>query len=232
MVMSVGDGYVAPVACLVTGILVGPQGIGIEDIALDVVCDLLELAIDEVGILDVLEDGPLIVEDEIDVSDMAELLDDSDAQVDARHRGIGIALHFRPDEAFLDDDPLFGKGVFFFLLSLSRADDAVDPHPNGEEMEEEEETEEDDHGERKFRDIDDQEGNDCRIDCCPDKGDEEEAEEGGEEEGLSQGLSAPKDLLLGFENGFDRLLRNVLSVLSDEISVVDSFHVLFPSTLS
>lgn len=59
------------VACLVSWIGAGAFDIGIEDVTLDVVCDLLETAIDEIGILDILKDVSLRIGDDVDVPYLA-----------------------------------------------------------------------------------------------------------------------------------------------------------------
>ena len=117
------------VACLVSRIGSGTFGIGIEDVALDVVCDLLKAAIDEIGILDILKDVSLRIGDDVDVSHLAELLDDADAEVDAGDGRIVDALDLRSDESPFDDDPSSGESIFLEFLSSSGADDVIDPEP-------------------------------------------------------------------------------------------------------
>ena len=117
------------VARLVSWIGARAFGIGIEDVTLDVVCDLLETAIDEIGILDILKDVSLRISDDVDVPYLAELLDDADAKVDASDGRIVDALDLRSDESPFDDDPSFGESIFLEFLSSSGADDVIDPEP-------------------------------------------------------------------------------------------------------
>ena len=117
------------VARLVSWIGSKAFGIGIEDVTLDVVCDLLETAIDEIGILDILKDVSLRIGDDVDVPYLAELLDDADAKVDAGDGRIVDALDLRSDESPFDDDPCACEGIFLKFLSPSSADDVIDPEP-------------------------------------------------------------------------------------------------------
>ena len=117
------------VARLVSRIDARAFGIGIEDVTLDVVCDLLETAIDEIGILDILKDVSLRIGDDVDVPYLAQLLDDADAKVDASDGRIVDALDFRSDESPFDDDPCACEGIFLKFLSPSSADDVIDPEP-------------------------------------------------------------------------------------------------------
>ena len=117
------------VARLVSWVGARAFGIGIEDVTLDVVCDLLETAIDEIGILDILKDVSLRIGDDVDVSYLAQLLDDADAKVDASDGRIVDTLDLRSDESPFDDDPCACEGVFLEFLPPSGADDVIDPEP-------------------------------------------------------------------------------------------------------